>query len=186
MKKFKKNLPVVLLFLAAVIFIFARGGGEESASLQQDAASQLVLITDAPDAVQTAPPQTAAPQETAPPATEPPTDVIEEDAYYTSVEDVSYYLHTYGHLPDNYITKSEAEDAGWEPAEGNLWEVTDGKSIGGDRFGNYEGLLPKGETYRECDVNYDGGYRGDERIIYGSEGSIWYTDNHYESFERLY
>ena len=105
---------------------------------------------------------------------------------YTEVEDVAYYLHTYGHLPDNYITKAEAEDAGWNSSAGNLWDVAYGSSIGGDRFYNNEGQLPKGERYYEADVNYDGGYRGGERIVYTDDGDIWYTSDHYESFERLY
>ena len=104
----------------------------------------------------------------------------------TELEDVAYYLHTYGHLPDNYITKAEAEDAGWNSYEGNLWDVAYGASIGGDRFGNYEGQLPKGEKYYEADVNYEGGYRGGERIVYTEDGDIWYTADHYESFEKLY
>ncbi|MBR1659396.1 MAG: hypothetical protein IJ705_03675 [Oscillospiraceae bacterium] len=108
---------------------------------------------------------------------------VSEDGEYTSPEDVAEYLHRYGRLPSNFITKNEARDLGWPG--GNLWKYAPGKSIGGDRFGNYEGLLPKGR-YRECDVNYAGGSRGAERIIYGEDGSIWYTDDHYESFTRLY
>ena len=99
---------------------------------------------------------------------------------------MAYYLHTYGHLPDNYMTKSEAQDAGWVSSGGNLWEVAYGSSIGGDRYWNSEGLLPKGEKYYECDVNYEGGYRGAERIVYSEDGDIYYTSDHYESFEKLY
>ncbi len=104
---------------------------------------------------------------------------------YTAPEDVAEYIYLYGELPENFITKREAGNLGWESSEGNLWEVAPGMSIGGDYFGNYEGLLPDGK-YRECDVNYDGGYRGAERIIYGEDGSVWYTDDHYESFTQLY
>ncbi len=104
---------------------------------------------------------------------------------YTAPEDVAEYIYLYGELPENFITKKEAGNLGWESSEGNLWEVAPGMSIGGDYFGNYEGLLPDGK-YRECDVNYDGGYRGAERIIYGEDGSVWYTDDHYESFTQLY
>ncbi len=114
--------------------------------------------------------------------------VPHEDAWCYSKDDVALYLHTYGHLPDNYITKDEAFDLGWDSREGNLWDVADGMVIGGDRFGNYEGQLPKqrGRTYYECDVNYDGGYRGGERIIYSSDGLIYYTADHYKTFEQLY
>lgn len=112
--------------------------------------------------------------------------LLDEDGTYSDVEDVANYIHTYGHLPDNYLTKSEAEDAGWNASKGNLWDVAYGMSIGGDRFGNYEGNLPKGETYYECDVNYDGGYRSDDRIVYSDSGDVWYTTDHYESFEKMY
>lgn len=115
-------------------------------------------------------------------------EALPEDGSYTSPEDVALYIHTYGHLPDNYITKQEAEDLGWDNREGNLDEVAPGMSIGGGRFGNYEGLLPekKGRQYYECDVNYDGGYRGAERIVYSDDGLIYYTEDHYNSFTQLY
>ena len=161
-------------------------------------------------AVVTLPPEAAAPKGTAepapaleaeetdapaeeltetPPAVQeeqtPPAEAPDEDAPYSSPEDVAAYLHRYGRLPSNYITKAEAQALGWDSRSGNLWEAAPGKSIGGDRFGNYEGLLPPG-SYRECDVNYTGGFRGAERLIYGSDGSIWYTADHYNSFTRLY
>ena len=116
------------------------------------------------------------------------TDVvtIEEDGWYYSTEDVALYLYTYGELPDNFITKKEAQSLGWDNKKGNLWEVADGMCIGGDHFGNYEGLLPEEDDYTECDVNYEGGYRGAERIIFSDDGDIYYTGDHYESFEQLY
>lgn len=111
---------------------------------------------------------------------------IDENGSYTTPEDVALYLHTYGDLPDNFITKKEAEKLGWDNKKGNLWEVAEGKSIGGDKFGNYEGILPEEDTYHECDVNYEGGYRGGERIVYSDDGDIYYTADHYDSFEQLY
>ena len=136
-----------------------------------------------PDEEEPAPaePEEPAPQE----PEEPESPAVTEDGEYSAPEDVALYLHTFGHLPGNFITKDEAKDLGWVSSQGNLWDVAPGKSIGGDRFGNYEGLLPKG-NYRECDVNYTGGFRGSERIIYGTDGSIWYTNDHYESFTQLY
>ena len=116
------------------------------------------------------------------------TDVvtIEEDGWYYSTEDVALYLYTYGELPENFITKKEAQKLGWDNKKGNLWEVADGMCIGGDYFGNYEGLLPEEDDYTECDVNYEGGYRGAERIIFSDDGDIYYTGDHYKSFEQLY
>ena len=111
---------------------------------------------------------------------------VEKNGEYTDKEHVALYIHTYGRLPSNYITKSQAQNLGWNSTRGNLWSVAPGKSIGGDRFGNYEGALPATTTYKECDINYNGGYRGDERIIYGADGSVYYTGDHYNSFEKLY
>ena len=113
---------------------------------------------------------------------------LSEEGSYNTKEEVALYLHLYGHLPDNYITKKEARALGWVSSEGNLWDVADGKSIGGDHFGNYDGLLPEkpGRKYFECDVNYEGGYRGADRIIYSSDGLIYFTEDHYQSFELLY
>lgn len=113
---------------------------------------------------------------------------ISEEGSYTGKEDVSLYLHLYNHLPDNYITKREAKSLGWDSSKGNLWDVAPGKSIGGDHFGNYEGLLPEDEDrdYYECDIDYEGGRRNAKRIIYSDDGLIFYTEDHYESFEQLY
>ncbi len=113
---------------------------------------------------------------------------LDREGSYTSKEDVALYLHLYGELPPNFITKSEAGDLGWQASKGNLWEVTEQKSIGGDRFGNREGLLPdkSDRQYYECDINYEGGYRGAERIVYSNDGLVYFTPDHYESFELLY
>ena len=113
---------------------------------------------------------------------------IDEDGTYTSKEEVAAYLHEYGHLPSNFITKKEAKKLGWVSNEGNLWKVAPGMSIGGDYFGNYEGNLPeaKGRDYYECDIDTDGSYRGAKRIVFSNDGLIYYTEDHYETFELLY
>ncbi len=118
----------------------------------------------------------------------PPEERIAEDGTYTSKEEVAEYLDLYGHLPDNFITKKEAKALGWVSSEGNLGEVAPGKSIGGDYFGNFEGNLPekKGREYHECDIDSDGGYRGAKRIVYSNDGLIYYTEDHYNTFELLY
>ena len=112
---------------------------------------------------------------------------ITENGTYTSKEDVALYIHTYQKLPTNFITKKEAQKLGWDSQKGNLDKVAKGKSIGGDRFGNYDKKLPeaKGRTWKECDINYEGGYRGSERIIYSSDGLIYYTNDHYNSFKEI-
>lgn len=137
----------------------------------------------------TAPTATPEPTNTpTPEPTEAPSALVEEDGVYSTPELVAAYIHTFNKLPSNYITKNEATKLGWVSSKGNLWDVTDEMSIGGDKFGNREGLLPKknGRQWYECDVNYYGGYRGSERILYSNDGLIYYTDDHYESFTQLY
>ena len=106
---------------------------------------------------------------------------------YADKEHVAAYLRAYKELPPNYITKKEAQALGWVSSQGNLWDVAPGKSIGGDRFGNYEGQLPdaKGRKYFECDIDFDGSYRNAKRIIYSNDGLIFYTEDHYTTFEDL-
>ena len=112
--------------------------------------------------------------------------VPDEDGSYTTAEDVCAYLLEYGRLPSNFITKKEAEALGWPG--GSLEPYAPGKCIGGDRFGNYEGKLPKakGRTWTECDINTLGKRsRGAERIIFSNDGLIYYTGDHYDTFELL-
>ncbi len=133
-------------------------------------------------------PQTLAEESFQSEVTETTEKELTENGSYNDRESVALYLHLYGHLPDNYITKGEAENLGWDSQKGNLDEVAPGRSIGGGRFGNREGLLPKqkGRIYYECDIDYDGGYRGGKRIVYSNDGLIYYTEDHYKSFELLY
>ena len=113
---------------------------------------------------------------------------VEYGVDYTDPYEVALYLHAFIELPFNFITKDEAMDLGWDSSRGNLWDVTEKCSIGGDSFGNREGRLPrmKGRQYYECDVNYTGGYRGGERIVFSSDGLIFYTNDHYNTFTQLY
>lgn len=129
---------------------------------------------------------TAPSKETVPTGTEE--TKVREDGHYYTKDDVAEYIHLYGKLPENFITKDEAEDLGWVASKGNLWEVSDKLVIGGDRFGNREGLLPKasGRVWYECDVNYEGGFRGDDRIVFSNDGLIYFTSDHYASFKKLY
>ena len=147
---------------------------------------------------------TAAPAADAVPAADAPSDAeadavspgesdksspaaLDEGGEYTSAEDVALYLHLYAHLPDNFITKKDARALGWNG--GGLDDYADGKCIGGDRFGNYEGLLPDapGREYHECDIDtLHAASRGAKRIVYSNDGLIYYTENHYESFILLY
>ena len=116
-----------------------------------------------------------------------PASQVTPDGVYTTKEEVAQYIITYGCLPNNFITKDEARDFGWEG--GGLEDYAPGKCIGGDRFGNYEGLLPDtpGRSWTECDIDTLGkDSRGAKRIVFSNDGLIYYTDDHYERFELLY
>lgn len=114
-------------------------------------------------------------------------NLIDKDGHYFDKENVALYIYTYGELPSNFITKDEARKLGWEG--GNVEGYAPGCAIGGDKFGNYEELLPKakGRVYYECDIDTDGYHsRGSRRIVFSNDGLIYYTHDHYESFELLY
>ena len=121
------------------------------------------------------------------PTAEPsPEAAIDENGTFDTKDEVALYIYTYHHLPSNFMTKKEARKKGWEG--GALHLVIDGMCIGGDYYGNYEGLLPDvGEDYYECDIGtLKSKKRGSKRIIYTQSGDVWYTGDHYKSFEQLY
>ena len=137
----------------------------------------LLLAADVPDIL---PEATAAPK-----TNETPFVILGE--WYSDKDHVAAYLLTFEELPENYLTKKEAQALGWISSKGNLWDVAPGMSIGGDRFGNYEGILPKknGRQYYECDIDFDGTYRNGKRIVFSNDGLIFYTEDHYETFEEI-
>lgn len=140
------------------------------------------------------------PEEAAPPKAQDAGEKEAEEApfvvfggEYSDKDHVAAYLHAFNELPPNYITKKQAQVLGWDNSLGNLNQVAPGKSIGGDRFGNYEGQLPdaKGRKYFECDIDYElemakyRGRRNAKRIIFSSDGLIFYTEDHYTTFEEI-
>jgi guanyl-specific ribonuclease Sa len=64
---------------------------------------------------------------------------------------------------------------------------------GGRVFQNSEAILPQSDSsgnsieYQEWDVNpkIPGENRGAERLVTGSDGRAWYTNNHYSSFIQI-
>lgn len=112
---------------------------------------------------------------------------VEPDQAYTDKDHVAAYIHIYRKLPPNYITKAEARSLGWKD-KGTLDQVAPGKSIGGDRFSNYEKILPdaQGRSWKECDIDYVRGNRNAKRICFSNDGLIYYTSSHYQDFEKIY
>lgn len=186
MRRFTR-ITGALFALVFVLSIFSGCGGAmpDMPSYTAPPTADAVPAPDAPSvteapASQETPEESEAPEDFSPAA-------LSEDGEYTSAEDVALYLHLYGHLPENFITKKDARALGW--SGGGLDSYTDGKCIGGDRFGNYEGLLPEapGREYRECDIDtLHASSRGAKRIVFSNDGLIYYTEDHYESFVLLY
>lgn len=118
----------------------------------------------------------------------PPNISVEKNGEYTDKDHVALYIHTYGKVPSNYVTKTKARKAGWVNTDGNLWEVLPGKSIGGGGFANDDYTMPEApdREWFECDIDYDGGFRNAKRLVYSNDGLIYYTDDHYKTFQRLY
>lgn len=121
-------------------------------------------------------------------AIQTPASAIPEDTECDDKACVAEYLSVYWHLPNNFMTKKEARKYGWE--SGPLWRIVEGKAIGGDEFLNMEGYLPYQYTYAECDIDSIGlntSHRNRKRIVYSADGKlIYYTDDHYNTFELLY
>ncbi len=166
-----KRLTALLI---AILLLTAIAGPAEARSKKKKTATPSPRVT-----------ATAAPAAT--PSAEPEI-LVEEDGEYTDKEHVAAYLRAYHRLPSNYITKRDAQNLGWSGnGSDSLWKYAPGKSIGGSRFGNYEGQLPDepGRRWYECDIDYNGRSRGVKRIVYSSDGLIFYTEDHYNTFEDI-
>jgi len=205
--KRNRKIQLLVLLLALLALAFTACSYTARNAVADEPLTELILLPNdaAPDDVTSPADETDGTEAQAPPdaapgdivspagetdrtdAQEPPAAALNEDGSYDSKEDVALYLHLYGHLPDNYITKKEAEALGW--TGGSLEPYAPGKCIGGSRFGNYEGLLPAadGRKYTECDIDTLGkSSRGAKRIVFSNDGLIYYTGDHYASFELLY
>lgn len=194
--KIKKSKLLLIAVVVLLALVFFNTLGEEQQNSAVSTVSDLVeIFSDSTDVKTEAQPDaeqpeagTSSPSAQSEPVQETESKApIDEDGVYDSKEDVALYIHTYGKLPKNFVTKKEAESAGWPG--GSLEKYCPGKCIGGSHFGNYEGLLPeaKGRKWTECDIDtLDASSRGAKRIIFSNDGLIYYTDDHYETFELLY
>lgn len=183
---------VLLAVVAVIVFFFPEllpAGDDVFTTVPAD--STAASPTTSASTTKAAPPDTTKSPETTKAAeatTAPETErKLDRNGSYTSRDDVALYIHQYGKLPGNFITKAEAQKLGW--SGGSLEKYAPGKSIGGNRFGNYEGKLPKksGRTYTECDIDTRGASaRGAKRIVFSNDGLIYYTNDHYNTFTLLY
>lgn len=173
-------LMALLLFLLGQQGILPLGDTADAPDALPTA-TVTAALTDSPTSA-----PTAAPVRTEKP-TATPTDAPKQTAI-TAPQDIADYIFAHGTLPDNFLTKNEARQLGWDSSKNYVSDVAPGYSIGGDRFGNYEGLLPdaSGRKWYEADANYTAGPRGAERILYSSDGLVYYTNDHYQTFTEMH
>lgn len=178
----KRKFPWLLLIVLAIGLLAFMRLRQPSEPLQPAQPDSGISVSDP---IQ--PDDPIRPDDPVDPVTPPDDPTLDENGVYTSKEDVALYIHLYGHLPGNFITKKEAQNLGW--TGGSLEPYAPGKCIGGTYFGNYEGALPDapGRKYTECDIDTLGAdSRGAKRIVFSNDGLIYYTEDHYRTFELLY
>ena len=185
MNNIKMRIIAVVILLAAVMFSGCGNSGNtaNSANVTSKASVTTVTAASTSGTAATTPTTTKAEKET---RADEHGNAPARDGYYYDVENVVLYLEEYGELPPNYITKKEAEALGW--SGGSVEDYKEGAAIGGDRFGNYEELLPEadGRKYTECDIDTDGyPSRGSRRLVFSNDGLYFYTSDHYESFSEV-
>ena len=97
------------------------------------------------------------------------------------------YIFYFGYLPDYYIDKATAMEAGWKTTHKNLSSLFPGKMIGGDVFENNNAKLPSspGRIWYEADINYIGGKRNRQRLVYSNDGLIFVTYDHFNTFYEI-
>ena len=205
----RSNLRRALTLLAAFVLLLADLSwllpGQAAADapavrrteMRESAGSRKTTPSPKPKKTPKPTPDPAAPTAT-PRATPTPTPFAEPDAVTPSpipegpiIEPQAIADWLFAHdftLPDNFITKKEAQALGWGSRFRNVSDAAPGKSIGGDYFGNYEGKLPtqRGRRYYECDCWYTRGSRNAYRIIFSNDGLVFYTEDHYNTFIQMF
>lgn len=164
MEKRNKLIALFVILLAAVLLLTACGANAlETAKKRKNTAAPVITETPAPE-------------------------VTEEPGPLDEAQRIADYIFEHGELPDNFLTKKEAQALGWQNGCRYVSDAAPGMSIGGDYFGNYEKQLPvvKGRKYYEADCFYQGGPRNEYRIIYSNDGHVWYTEDHYNTFTELF
>lgn len=179
--RLSKNIPLLLLagflWVAGLVSFFTYPGPEPLTPTSSSEPSAEVVDAPSESAVEREGTLTAAQLERWNPG------------LFRGADEVAVVLHVAqrGRLPNSYLTKRQAQEAGWVASEGNLRDIAPGQTIGGDRFYNREGNLPNapGRTWYEADLNYHGGHRGPERLVFSRDGLIYITRDHYETFQQV-
>jgi len=184
------------LLIASLAILFAFSGCGNIASNGAESTSKITISSAAPAEISQSTSQASSQSSSQSSSQKPQTSsqasspvstqksAPDEHGTYDSAQDVADYLLYYHKLPENYMTKKEARKQGWE--SGPLHKVVPGKCIGGDVYSNFEGNLPKNTTYKECDIDtLNAKSRGSKRLVWSADFKIYYTKDHYETFELI-
>lgn len=195
MKRFMRRAAAILILLTiAVSLLYAAA---ESLNDAQTSSSEISLwagrrkTTPTPKPTRTPrPSRSPEPEATPAPApSEAPASTPVPEGPIIEPQAITDWLFSHEFtLPDNFITKKEAQRMGWDSSRNYVSDVAPGMSIGGDYFGNYEGKLPtaRGRRYYECDCYYTRGKRNAYRLIFSNDGLVFYTEDHYNTFVQMY
>ena len=189
MKQFTQRLTA-LLFVLMMLFSPLLDSISSAEDFRADSSYTITAKSKKKKNSSTATPKaTKTPRPTRTPEPEnTPAPEMTPEGPITEPQAIADYLFVYGRLPENFITKKEAMALGWDSSRNYLSDVAPGMSIGGDRFGNYEGILPKknGRQYYECDCYYTEGKRNGFRLVFSNDGLVFYTEDHYRTFTEMH
>ena len=103
------------------------------------------------------------------------------------VNGADFLVFYFAKLPENYITFQDARKKGWVVNKGNLDKVLPNHSIGGDIYKNKDNKLPQipGRIWFEADINYSGGFRNRQRLLYSNDGLVFVSYDHYHTFYEI-
>ena len=167
--------------LALAVALVALAAALPSLRARLSSAGRTVAIPSSPKEAAPLPSPTASPSATETPAASPTPTPAPRAAEARSLKAVG------NPRLDAQIRKVvESMDRASQPPKG----IAQGGRRGSQRavFQNLEGRLPAKPPgyYRESDVWPRGsGGRGPERLVFGREGEVYYTKDHYQKFVRL-
>ncbi|ROV52400.1 ribonuclease [Neisseria chenwenguii] len=107
-----------------------------------------------------------------------------------SANDVVDSLRNTGRLPNNYVTKNQAIQQGWQPGKALNNFVKDGQ-IGGDVFQNSTKVLPEaqGRIWYEADIGLNNtssrAKQAGNRLLYSNDGLLYITTDHYKTVVKI-
>ncbi len=107
-------------------------------------------------------------------------------ATINGINGADWTLMNYKKLPDYYVTEDDLSPLGWRFGD-KVSKYVDNKMYANGVYKNNNGHLPKaeGRIWYEADINYSGGKRNSQRILWSNDGLMFVTYDHYETFYEI-